>query len=309
MANTSKIHQMTIGQFEAMFPDDDACKTYLMNHRWPDGVICCPRCASVRVYELSTMPFKWECPDCREGGAYRFSVIVGTIFENTNKSLREWFRVIHLMLSSKKGMSALQIHRMMGFGSYETALNMCHKIRTALMDGEFQKLMGIVEMDQTFVGGKAKNRHKDKRGDGPGTGGGTGRGPKGKIAVIGAVERKGNVVARVLTHLNGDAINGFLRESVSDKVSLLCTDAWKSHRNIGREFPGHAMVNHAAGQYVVGAVHTNTIEGFWSQVKRAIIGTHHKVSAKYLPLYVAETQFKYNNRMNADIFGAAVAGC
>ncbi|MDB5976171.1 MAG: hypothetical protein JWR07_2931 [Nevskia sp.] len=308
MTNKIKIQQMSIPQFEAMFPDDDACKAFLVQTRWPNGV-CCPRCASVNVYALKTMPFKWECMDCADGTSYRFSVLVGTIFENTNKGLRQWFRIIHTMLTSKKGVSAHQIYRTMGFGSYRTAWSICHKIRTALMDGEFQKLMGIVEMDQTFVGGKAKNRHKDKRGDGPGTGGGTGRGPTGKTAVIGAVQRKGNVVARVVERLDGPAIHNFLRASVSDKVSLLCTDAWKAHRNIGNEFPHHAMVNHRAGQYVIGAVHTNTIEGFWSLVKRGVIGTYHKVSAKYLPLYVAEFQFRYNNRLNADIFGAAVAGC
>lgn len=308
MTKTTKIHQMTIAQFEAMFPDDDACKTYLMNQRWPGGV-CCPRCASVHVYEMKSQPFKWECMDCGESTSYRFSVLVGTIFENTNKSLREWFRVIHLMLTSKKGISALQVKRYMGFGSYETALNMCNKVRTALMDAEFTKLMGIVEMDQTFVGGKAKNRHKDKRGDGNGTGGGVGRGPKSKTAVIGAVQRKGKVVARVIENLDGAAIYSFLRESVSDRVSLLCTDAWKAHWKIGDEFPSHQMIDHKAGQYVVGAVHTNTIEGFWSLFKRGIIGTYHRVSAKYLPLYVAEAQFRYNNRLNDDIFGAALARC
>src|ERR1700757_3248313 len=134
MSKTSKIHQMTIPQFEAMFPDDDACKTYLVGTRWPDGIVRCPRCDSEKVNALPSKPFHWQCKQCATDG-YRFSVLVNTIFENTNKGLRQWFRVIHLMLTSKKGMSALQIYRMLGFGSYRTAWSMCHKIRTALMDG------------------------------------------------------------------------------------------------------------------------------------------------------------------------------
>src|ERR1700686_2934425 len=121
--------QMTTDQFDKLFPDDDACKAYLIVRRWPDGIVRCPRCSSERVYELKSRPFHWECPDCRKGGAYRFSVLVGTVFENTNVPLRTWFKVIYLMLTSKKGISALQVHRMMGFGSYKTAHYMCHRIR------------------------------------------------------------------------------------------------------------------------------------------------------------------------------------
>ena len=146
----ARIQQMTIPQFEQMFPNEDACCAYLVAHRWPEGVRC-PRCDSRKVYALTTMAWKWECPDCRVGGAYRFSHIAGTIFENTNKSLREWFRVIHMMLTSKKGISALQVQRVMGFGSYSTAHYMCHRIRAGLADEEFNKLMGIVEVDETYT--------------------------------------------------------------------------------------------------------------------------------------------------------------
>lgn len=135
----ARIHQMTIPQFEKAFPSEDACAAYLVAHRWPDGVHC-PRCGSVNVYRLATMTWKWECPDCRQGGAYRFSHIAGTIFENTNKPLRDWFRVIHMMLTSKKGVSALQVMRVMGFGSYKTAHYMCHRVRAGLADEQFKQL-------------------------------------------------------------------------------------------------------------------------------------------------------------------------
>jgi ribosomal protein L37AE/L43A len=146
------VHQMTVAQFEAMFPDEDHCISYLIARRWPEGVHC-PRCDNTKVYALAS-GHHWQCTACAPGGSqgYRFSHIAGTIFENTNKPLREWFRVVHFMLTSKKGMSSLQIQHLMGFGSYETALNMTHKIRAALMEPE-TKLGGIVEVDETFVRG------------------------------------------------------------------------------------------------------------------------------------------------------------
>ncbi len=270
------VHQLTAAQFEAMFPHEEACAAYLVARRWPEGVRC-PRCDNRKVVPVSTRAFHWQCKECAPDTTYRFSHIAGTVFENTNKPLRDWFRVTHLMLTSKKGMSALQIYRFMGFGSYKTAWGMCHKVRVALMQ-DIDQLGGIVEVDETFVGGLAKNKHKDKRGKGGGTGG------------------------------IGSGKTEFVREAVSHKVSLLCTDQWKGYKKLDKEYP-HATIDHSKGQYVIGAVHTQTIEGFWSIFKRGVVGTFHKMSAKYMPLYVAEFQFRYNNRENADVFGTAIAGC
>jgi transposase-like protein len=146
MGTSKRIHQMTIPQWEKAFPTDEACMTYLVAHRWPKGVYC-PRCGATEPYELPSRPFHWQCTACAPGGStgYRFSVLVGTVFENTNVGLRMWFRVIHRMLTSKKGVSAHQIYREMGFGSYRTALYMTHRIRAGLAKEEFRKLIALLK--------------------------------------------------------------------------------------------------------------------------------------------------------------------
>jgi hypothetical protein len=297
MAKPQFTKQMTIRDFEELFPNDEVCKAYLQARRWPVSIKC-PRCGDGNVYALKNLAFHWECAACRQGGGYRFSVLVGTIFENTKIGMRDWFRVIHMMLTSKKGVAALEVQRVMGFGSYRTAHYMCMRIRAGLVDPAFRQLMGIVEVDETYIGGKDKNKHADKR---SGV-----RGPSGKLPVVGAVERKGNVVARVVKHTDAATLHGFIREAVSTKVDLLATDDARGYLGL-KGYP-HEAVRHSQGEYVVGAVHTQTIDGFWSLIQRGIMGTFHKVSAKYLPLYVAEFEFRYNNRNNADIFGKAV-GC
>ena len=244
------IHQMTIPQWEKAFPTEERCQAYLAANRWPSGVRC-PRCGSDHVFALKTMAFKWECMDCGAGVSYRFSVPVGTIFENTNKPLRDWFRVIHMMLTSKKGISALQVMRVMGFGSYKTAHYMCHRVRAGLAHEEFRKLMGIVEVDETYIGGDDNNRHFGKK-----------QGHKhmgGKFAVVGAVERKGKVVARVLDKVNTLTLETFVNEACSTDVSLIATDEHRGYQDLKRIGFNHGTVNHSRKKYVVGAIHTNTI--------------------------------------------------
>jgi transposase-like protein len=295
MGNRKIIQQMSFRDWEKAFPTEEACRDYLTRHRWPSGAVKCPRCGNAEVYHLAR-EHHWQCHKCAPQG-YRFSVLAGTIFENTNKPLRDWFRVIHMMLTAKKGVSALQIYRQLGFGSYKTAWYMCHRIRAGLANEEFRKLMGIVEVDETWIGGDDGNRHtKNKKGA-----------LAGKTLVIGAVERKGNIVARVLDRQDAYAMEQFVHMVCGDKVSLLSTDEHRGYAHLGESF-NHGSVKHRAKQYVVGAIHTNTIEGFWSLFKRSIVGSYHKVSAKYLPLYIAEAQFRYNNRHNPDIFGLAIAG-
>jgi transposase-like protein len=297
------VRQMTLAEFDRLFPDEDSCKAYLMAHRWPNGVRC-PRCNNAKVYTLKFKPFHWACGVCcnKPRQPYRFSLIAGTIFENTNYPLLVWFKVLYLMLRSKKGISALQVHRMIGSGSYRTAWFMCHRLRAAMHDPDFQQLMGIVEVDETYMGGKDNNRRWDKKSGKRGLG-------SDKTPVISAISRNGNVVCQMIEHADARTLNSFVRKAVSDKVDLVATDDNPGHGYLGASGYKHESVTHSIGEYVRGEVHTANIDNFWSLLKRGVIGTYHHVSKKYLPLYLAEFQFRFNNRKNSAIFGSAVRGC
>jgi hypothetical protein len=175
--------RLTVAQFERSFPTDDACRQYLADRRWPDGVVC-PRCGNRKVYSVTNRPFHWQCTRCASKGGYRFSVLVGSKFENTNVGLKTWFKIIHLVLTSKDGISTLQIQRVMALGSYSTAQNVCRRVRAALVNPEFRKLMAIVGVDKSLVRGKAHNRRWGEQGR-KGAGKAAGKDP-----VIGVAKRK-----------------------------------------------------------------------------------------------------------------------
>jgi transposase-like protein len=299
------VKQLTLAGFDRLFPDEDSCKAYLRDQRWPSGVVRCPRCGNEKVYASKARPFHWQCTNCgkTKRAPYRFSVTVNTIFENTNYKLLVWFKVLYLMLTSKKGISALQIHRMIGSGSYRTAWFICHRLRAGLADPEFRQLMGVVEIDETYMGGKDKNRHANKRHHIRGTGD--------KTPVIGAISRKGSVICKMIERADMPTLRRFVHDVVDkNNVQLVATDEHSGYQYLSRwqKLP-HETVGHKQGEYVRGIVHTNNMESFWSLIKRGIIGNYHNVSKKYLPLYLNEFAFRFNNRKTEDIFGAAIRGC
>lgn len=290
------------------YATEDACKALLQRLRWGDGQVACPRCGEQKKVYKTSQAFRWKCKACNKNG-YRFSVLTGTVFENTNIPLRTWFEAAFLMVSSKKGISALQVHRMIDpvrgeKGSYKTAWYMCHRLRAAMQDDGFSKLMGVVEIDETYVGGRVTNRprHQRKR---------RMRGPfKGKAGVIGAIARKGNVTARVIERMDHATARKFVDETVANTVSLVATDDHIVYDAIDwGPLRTHKSVKHSRGEYVRGNVHTANLDSFWSLLKRGIVGTFHQVSKTHLPLYLNEFSWRHNNRENEDIFHALLAGC
>ncbi len=296
-------------EIAAVFNDDDAARELLERLRWRDGVRC-PHCEGVRAYKITpkegskTRKGLWKCADCRK----QFTVTVGTIFEGTRIPLGKWLMALHMICSSKKGVSALQLMRTL-WGEikektpngqwkkrhYKTAWFMAHRIRYAMsQEPLFGKLKGVVEVDETYLGGKSKNMHAKERAKKIVGGGATG-----KAAVVTLVERGSKVKTRHVEHVSGENLSRILRENVALTASLM-TDEHRGYREVGSRFAKHEAVNHSANEYVRGECHVNTSESVHALLKRGVIGIHHHWSKKHLHRYLAEFDFRWNHRKISD---------
>ena len=265
------------------FSSDEQCLRALEGLRWPDGVTCV-RCGTESVFELPVR-HKFKCRACK----HQFTVTSGTIMHDSHLPLRKWFFAIYLMCESKKGMSALQIQRTIDV-AYRTAWYLCHRIREAMGNDKFDgpTLCGVVEVDETLVGGR-------RRGVGSGS-------RKGKTWVAGAIQRDGQVRLERIPNIRKKTLHGFIKRHVRDETEAIYTDELRSYIGIEDENTRHETVNHSIEEWVVGDVHTNSIENVWSLFKRSIIGAFHKVSAKHLDRYLEELEWRFNNRDNRHIF-------
>jgi transposase-like protein len=274
----------------AHFHDEDAARKYLEAVRWPEGPVC-PHCGSVGGAYATKRTGVYRCAakECRKD----FSVTIGTLFERSHIPLHKWLFATHLMMSSKKGISAHQLHRMLDM-TYKSAWFMCHRIRESLREKNPEGQLGgenmVVEADETYVGGKEKNKHASKRQH-------AGRGAVGKEAVVSLVEREGRVRSQHVASVNAKTLRPILEAQI-DKRTHIMTDESAVYPNATKGFAGHSTVNHGIEEYVRGGFfHTNTVESYFSVFKRGIYGTYHHVSPEHLKRYLAEFDFRHNERM------------
>jgi transposase-like protein len=284
------------------FADADNCLAYMVAHRWPNGVVVCPTCGRNDVSWLSNQK-KWQCKS--RHAKRQFSAKVGTIFEDSPLGLEKWLPAVWIITSAKNGVSSCELSRTLGV-TQETAWFMLHRIRLAMQSGSLMKLGGNggseVEADETFIGGKARNMHLSVRQRRI-----TGTGTKDKTAVMGILERGGEVRTVVVTSRKKPVLQAEVRKHVEAGAALY-TDALLSYEGLASEY-AHDVVDHAV-KYVDGRVHTNGLENFWSLLKRGIAGTYVSVEPFHLFRYLDEQTFRYNNRKNmsdADRFSAALS--
>ncbi len=263
-------------------------RVYVELIRWPTGAAC-PRCGGCDPYKLKAKPDSkrpvrpgvYKCRECRK----QFTVKIGTIFEDSPISLKKWLMAFSLICSSKKGISSHQLHRMLGV-TYKTAWFMTHRIRHAMTDKSFdRKLTGTVEVDETYIGGKMR-------------GGKRGRGSENKTPVVALVERDGSVRCQPMDMLTSNNLLAYIHKNV-DRNATVMTDEFKSYIRVGKHYEHH-VVKHSIGEYVRGNAHTNTVESFFSLIKRGVIGAFHHVSKQHLHRYLNEFNFRYNRRKCED---------
>jgi transposase-like protein len=272
-----------------VFHDETKARAWLESHLWADGPICshCGTVDNATAIEGRTGLYQCNESECRK----QFTVMTGTLFERSHIPLNKWLMAAFLMCASKKGISTHQLHRMLGV-SYKSTWFMTHRIREAMRDGKFPGPLGgegkIVEADETWVGGKEKNKHVGKRNK-------RNIGGTGKEAAFALVERGGKVRSFHVPEVSGKTLRPILVSQVNRKSALM-TDEGGQYFQVGKEFDRHETINHSADEYVRDDAHTNTIEGYFSILKRGIIGTYHHVSQQHLKRYLAEFDFRYNER-------------
>ncbi len=268
------------------FPDEESCIEHLEDLRWEDGNIISPFDAESKVYICKGNRYR-----CKNSGKY-FNVKSGTLFDNTKVKLQKWFLAIWLITSHKKGISSVQLSKDIGV-TQKTAWFMLHRIRNCFGFDNDNDLTGEVEVDETYIGGKNKNRHAAKK-----IKHSQGRSTKDKASVFGAVQRGGKLNAKHVPDVGMRTLTNEIVANVKD--ATIYSDEWLGYKSLKRIYD-HQFVKHGNGEYVNGQIHTNTIEGFWSQLKRGIFGIYHFTSVKHLQNYVDEFVFRYNTRKGNEV--------
>lgn len=269
------------------FSNYENCHRFMVALRWPSGDVACPRCGSVRVHWMPRQK-RWACYE--KHAKPQFSLKTGTIFEESPLGLDKWLPAVWLIVNCKNGVSSYEMARALGV-TQKTGWFMGHRIREALHTGSFEKLTGEVEVDETFIGGKAKNMHASQREQL------SGRGPVDKVAVLGMLERGGRVRAEVVPDRKRGTLQSAVKRTVKVGASLF-SDELKSYKGLD-ELYRHKVINHAI-EYVNGKVHTNGIENFWSLLKRALSGTYVSVEPFHLWRYLDEQAYRFNEREGSD---------